>query len=258
MKINHSRNFYGVTFVTIATVLSSPVFADSLTTAQDKVAKTHQQDASSQVKLNDLDTKTREALNHYQQNQRQADLVEAYNRQLQKMIDSQDQEKQRIHSQLASLNETEQSALPMLVSMYQQLSTFVSHDQPFLVTERQQRLARLKKIIDRADISLAEKYRQVLDAYQVEIDYAKSIGSYRGELKQGDKTTQVDFFRLGRTALYYQTLNATKGALWQPASGQWQTLTDSQNKQLSIAIAMANKQHIPQLLKLPMPGEPKQ
>lgn len=244
--------------MTIATVLSNPVLAGTLSTAQNKVVQTHQQDASEQVKLNNLDKETREALNHYQQNQRQADLIDAYNRQLQKMIDSQEQEKQRIHSQLSSLNETEQSALPMLVSLYQQLATFVRQDQPFLVTERQQRLARLKKIIDRADVSLAEKYRQVLDAYQVEIDYAKSIGSYRGELIQGGKTIQVDFFRLGRTALYYQTLNAKKGALWQPASGQWQTLTDSQNKQLSIAIAMANKQHIPQLLKLPMPRESKQ
>ncbi|WP_165872736.1 DUF3450 domain-containing protein [Celerinatantimonas diazotrophica] len=241
----------------IAAALSRAVLADTLSTAQDKVVQTHQQDANVQVKLNNLDKKTREALNHYQQNQRQADLIEAYNRQLQKMIDSQEQEKQRIHSQLGSLNETEQSALPMLVSMYQQLATFVSHDQPFLKQERQQRLARLKKIIDRADVSLAEKYRQVLDAYQVEIAYAKSIGSYQGELKQGNKTIEVNFFRLGRTALYYQTLNGDKGALWQPASQQWQPLNESQNKQLSIAIAMANKQHIPQLLKLPMPREAK-
>lgn len=232
---------------------SSSCYADALSQSQQQVEQTHQQDAHAQVRLDKLDEQTRTDLASYQQNQRQADLLEAYNEQLSRMIDSQNKEKQRIHHQLDSLNETEQTALPMLVKLYQQLKTFVANDQPFLPQERQQRLARLQKVLDRADVSLAEKYRQVLDAYQVEIGYAGSIGSYQGMLNNNGQQTQVRFFRLGRTALYYQTLDGESSALWEPSSKSWKALSGSQNQQLSQAIAMANKQKVPQLLHLPLP-----
>ncbi|MFM2485047.1 DUF3450 domain-containing protein [Celerinatantimonas yamalensis] len=255
MNILHTR--HAMTLALILALPSLTVRANPLQSSQQQVEKTHQQDTTSQKQLDQIDAQTRQALAQYQQNQRQADLIEAYNRQLAKMVDSQQQEKKRVSQQIASLNETEQTALPMLVSLYQQLADFVHQDLPFLPQERQQRLVRLQQIINRADVSLAEKYRQVLDAYQVEIDYAQSIGSYQGPLHSNTTTKQVQYFRLGRLALYYQTLDGSQGALWQPKRHSWQQLSRSENQQLSIAIAMANKQHIPQLLDLPMPQEPK-
>ncbi|MFM2482584.1 DUF3450 domain-containing protein [Celerinatantimonas sp. YJH-8] len=248
--------FKNMTALAIFSYLSgiNASYAAELSQSQQQVEQAHQQDVQTQITIDKLDERTRSDLANYQQNQRQADLVEAYNQQLEKMIVSQQQEQQRVNQQLDSLDETEQTALPMLVTLFQQLKDFVAQDQPFLAKERQQRLARLQRIIDRADVSLAEKYRQVLDAYQVEIDYASSIGSYQGTLSTAQGTTQVRYFRLGRTAFYYQTLDRQSGALWQPASQSWQTLTDTQNRQLTTAIAVAEKQKVPQLLNLPLPA----
>lgn len=230
-----------------------PSSAESLSAPQKQVIQIHNQDAHIQQQINKLDAKTRVSLEKYQQNQRQSDLLDAYNKQLTQMIASQKNEQSQLKTQLGSLNETEQTALPFLVSLYQQLAALIHHDQPFLLHEREQRLVRLKKIIDQANISLAEKYRQVLNAYQIELSYANSIGSYQGRLNINGHPEQVRYFRLGRLALYYQTLDGQNGALWQPQKQHWQKLSSAQNKQLTIAIAMADKQHLPQLLSLPLP-----
>ncbi|CAG8998440.1 MAG: hypothetical protein CENE_00386 [Candidatus Celerinatantimonas neptuna] len=249
-RITILLTFFGCILATI-----SPSEAESLNSPQKQVIQIHMQDAHTQEKIDDLDHKTRETLEKYQQHQRQSDLLNIYNKQLTRMIASQEEEKSQLKLQLNSLAETEQTALPFLVSLYQQLATLIHRDQPFLLNEREHRLIRLKHLIDQANISLAEKYRQVLNAYQIELSYANSIGSYQGQLNINGSSEQVRYFRLGRLALYYQTLDGQTSALWQPQKHLWRKLTNTQNKQLSIAIAMADKQHLPQLLNLPLPSE---
>lgn len=248
------RTIYSLLFTSFIAISSSA--QANLERSQNQVAQTHRADQKLQQQINQLDQKTRQTLADYQRTQRQADLIEAYNQQLNRMIQSQRKEQSQLNNQLSSLNETEQVALPQVVTLYKNLQRFVTHDIPFLPQERAQRLKRLQAMLDRADVSLAEKYRQVLDAYKVEINYSHSIGNYEGVLSQPSKNDkQVTYFRLGRLALYYQTFDGKHGGLWEPANHQWQALNEEQNHQLSIAIAMAKKQHIPQLLYLPMPQD---
>lgn len=231
--------------------------ADVVQNATAAVVKGHQNDARSQQKINALDEKTRAAYDEYRATERQAELVEAYNRQLEKLVSAQQSEIDELSRQIVSLDQTEQAVLPMLSRMVEMLTRFVAADTPFLPDERNERIARLEQLLNRADVSLAEKYRQILEAYLIEVDYGRTLEAYRGELAANGQSRQVTFLRLGRAALYYQSLDGRESALWQPGRdaqpGQWQPLADSDGPVLDKAIRIAWQQAVPELLTLPLP-----
>jgi hypothetical protein len=234
-------------------LLPVPLMADNLNSATKATVKNHQRSEQSQAHINSLSSETQNTTDEYISNERQADLAQAYNDQISNMIHSQEKEIATLKSQILSIDEIDKAVLPMLNAMTEKMALFVENDTPFLPQERKQRVQRLKNTLQRADVSVAEKYRQILEAYKVEVDYGRSLEAYRGELLGQPKPREVTFLRLGRTALYYQTINGLSSALWLNKSQQWQVLNKKQNRSLSKAIKIAQKQSIPKLLSLPMP-----
>ena len=227
--------------------------ASEVDKAQQQVTTSHAKSKQSQQKIDKVDEQIRSAHAEYVVNERRADTTEAYNRQLAKLIESQGRELEDLQRQLASLAQTDRAVLPMLNQMVSSLRKFVAADLPFLAKERQDRLAKLDQLLLRADVSTAEKYRQILEAFQVEVQYGRTMEAYPGFLETSDKVMRVTYLRLGRTALYYQTLNGQQGGLWQPAEGQWQAISESQNLDLRSAIHVAQQMKVPDILRLPLP-----
>ncbi|WP_432468971.1 MULTISPECIES: DUF3450 domain-containing protein [unclassified Agarivorans] len=178
--------------------------------------------------MDQLDAQRQATLNEKRQLRLQSELLEQYNLHLHAMLLQQQQQLQQLKGDLTSLAQSEQHALPLVHQMLNELTPFVARDLPFLSQERELRLQDLVQLLNRADMNLAEKYRQVLDAYQIEMEYGETIEAYQAMLNE----RQVNFFRLDRTALYYQTLNAQQSALWDPATQQWQILSPTDNLSL--------------------------
>ena len=88
----------------------------------------------------------------------------------------------------------------------------------------------------------------------VEVQYGRTFEAYSGRLNQDDSKRQVNFLRLGRTALYYQTLGGQESGLWQPTLQRWQVLTEEQSLTLRKAIQIAQQQQVPSLIDLPLPA----
>jgi len=243
----------------LALPLCLPLAAHGNTLEQNQQAleQAHKQGAQVQRSIDQLDSQTRENYEAYTAALRQAELVEAYNRQLARMVEDQSRELDDIDAQLISLAQTEQATLPLLVRMQNMLQQFVAADLPFLVDERQQRIERLARLMDRADVSLAEKYRQILEAYQIEAEYGRTLEAWTGTLAQDGTTRsgearEVTFLRLGRVALYYQTLDGEESGRWSRQQGGWQTLAADQNWPIRKGISMARQQTVPELLELPI------
>ena len=235
-------------FSTVAGAIEDPLKASIATSTLN-----NQQEAKTQTRIEGLNDKTGIMLEEYQQLSRELEVLQTYNTQLQKLVNSQQEEKQSIQEQMSNLEATQREIVPLMLRMVNSLQEFVAVDHPFLPEERQLRVTQLQELMDRADVSIGEKYRRVLEAYQIEMEYGRTIEAYRGELNTNNSTRTVDFLRIGRVGLYYQTLDRLEVGQWDTAAGGWQTLADDYKLPIRKGLRIARKQSAPDLLYLPVP-----
>jgi len=250
------RYWQGMATIMLATLFSATVGAveDPLKTSITTSISNNQQEAKTQTRIEGLNDKTRIMLEEYQQLSRELEVLQTYNTQLQKLVNSQEEEKQSIQEQMNNLEATQREVIPLMLRMVSSLQEFVAMDHPFLSEERQLRVAQIQELMDRADVSIGEKYRRVLEAYQIEMEYGRTIEAYRGELKTDSSTRTVDFLRIGRVGLYYQTLDRQEVGQWDTTIGGWQKLDDDYNLPIRKGLRIARKQSAPDLLYLPIPS----
>lgn len=219
---------------------------------EDKV--TLQMAQASQKKIDAVADKTQELLQKYRQTLKQIENAKVYNNQLREIIKTQEEEKVSIKNQIAQLKDTAKGIVPLMVDMVKNIKTFVSLDVPFLEEERTKRVQNLEALLTRADVSTSEKFRRILEAYQVESEYGRTIDSYKGVFKKGDVEMTVDYLQVGRVALVYQTLDGKETGAWDHQNKKWIELGSEYKKSIREGIKMANKQIAPQLVKLPIPA----
>ncbi|PCJ32945.1 MAG: hypothetical protein COA90_01555 [Gammaproteobacteria bacterium] len=227
--------------------------AGNLNQAVDAQVKTDLAAQQSQQHIDNLADEKTQMLAEYRDVLRQTDSLVTYNQQLTKLVDSQQSELTLMDEQLHNIETTQRDIIPLMLSMIDTMAQFVELDVPFLPDERQQRVVQLQTLMERADVTLAEKYRRILEAYQVETEYGRTIEAYQGELvlEANPITRTVDFLRIGRVGLYYLTLDGMEAGIWH--QNKWLTLDDSQYRQaISQALKVAKKQLPPDLLVLPM------
>lgn len=203
----------------------------------------------SQQKIDKLDDESAQMLAEYRSLLRQTESLQAYNDQLDKLVGSQKNELESITQQLENIETTQREIVPLMLNMITVLEQFIALDLPFLPEERQQRVEQLHILMERADVSLAEKYRRVLEAYQVETEYGRTIETYKGELEHDGDIRTVDFLRIGRLSLYYLTLDGQEAGYWQQG---WQLLDNDYRNEIEKGIKVAKKQLPPDLLVLPV------
>lgn len=210
--------------------------------------------AHTQKAVDQLGDQERRMLQEYRQAFREAATLRLYNRHLQEVIDSQEEEEVSLHRQIAEVEVTRRELVPLMYRMLDSLEAFVRLDLPFLQDERQKRLKRLRETLVMAAVENAEKYRRILEAYQVESEYGHTIEAYRADLQMNGETRPVDFLRLGRVALYYQTLDGSETGIWGHNKKTWQTLPSEYRKPVRDGLRIARKQASPTLLTLPVPA----
>ena len=139
----------------------------------------------------------------------------------------------------------------MMLRMVDTLEQFVQLDMPFLLDERRERIASLKDIMDRADVTTSEKYRRILEAYKVELDYGRNIESYEASIDTGSGPRTVDFLRVGRVALMYQTKDELETGVYNKETGKWEVVNDYADA-VKKGLRIAKKQAAPDLMIMPI------
>jgi hypothetical protein len=112
----------------------------------------------------------------------------------------------------------------------------------------------LTEMMSRADVTISEKYRRIVEAYQVELDYGRTIEAYEGELAAAEgETRTVQFLRVGRVTLLYQTLDGKETGYWDAAQKKW-IVDDEYAHGFKEGVAVAKKARAPELLIVPVPA----
>ena len=221
--------------------------ADDLSTAKQSIQKTAQTGVATQKRIDSLDDQGAELLNQYRQLKAETEQLALYNQQMTAIVDNQHKELDSLARQINEIERTERGILPLMSRMLDSLEQFVALDTPFLKQEREARIALLKDLLTRADVTVSEKFRRILEAYQVEVEYGRNIEAYRAKLDD----ISYDFLRIGRTALYRLSNDGTQAWLWHDQT--WQALDASYLRDLRKALKIAQQTSAPELMVLPLP-----
>ena len=211
----------------------------------------------SQAVVSDLSDETQDLLGQYRLVLQQIDRLIAYNDYVERLIVDQEAQIKDIREQLDQFALIERGIVPLMLDSIDTLDKFIDLDVPFLLEERKARVARLRTIMNLSDVTVSEKYRQIMDAYQIETTYGRDIEAYTGLLEIGGVSRQVDFLRIGRTSLTYQTPDQEETGFWNKQDKQWEKLPNKYQNYVTRGLRVARKQVTPNLLELPIeaPGE---
>ena len=234
---------------------ATPVLAQDdevLKPVVDEAAKINESAAKSQEKINGITDQIDSKLQQFKTLMKEIEGLEVYNTQLRKQINNQEQEMADLNAAIDEVSVVERQITPLMMRMIDGLEQFVALDVPFLPEERANRVADLRAMMDRADVAASEKFRRVMEAYQVEMDYGRTMEAYSGIHSINGQERDVEFLRLGRTALMYQTRDASMQGVWNKQTRQWEELDSSYRTQITKGLRMAKKQLAPDLLMLPV------
>ena len=194
-----SRSSHGATVAAWCFVvcLATPVGAQKLKAAILEQAGADKAAAASQAAIDKMQDETQDMAGKYHQALVDKESIGKYSEQLAVQVKSQSDRMGEMGKQLSEIEATQRDVLPLMQKMIETLEQFVVLDVPFLNGERTKRVATLKEMMGRADVSTSEKYRRILEAYQIEMEYGRTLDAYPGKLGEGESAKTVQFVRLG-------------------------------------------------------------
>ncbi|NRB38171.1 MAG: DUF3450 domain-containing protein [Pseudomonadales bacterium] len=229
------------------------VQAASLNDVNNANAKKTMAAQKSQKKIDSLDERKVDLLSEYRQTGKLVDDLKVYNTKLAIQIDKQQQRLHNIEKSIADVQVIQRQITPLIERMIASLEQFIALDMPFHQEERTKRIQFLRANLDRPELSVAEKFRQLLEAYKIENEYGRKIDTYGDKVTIDGVERDVTMFRVGRIALMYQTADLQHTGMWDKKAGQYIALESSQYRDaVRRGTRIANKQANINMLELPI------
>ncbi len=238
-----------------AAALSSLCFhasATSVDTAQSVQSKTNSASAASQQRVDKSAEQSIKLNAEIEQLQQEVKNLQVYQDHLNALVVSQEQEVSSLEGQIDEIKSTRQGVVPLMYQMIEGLKQNLAQDVPIKPVQRAERIAKLEDMMVRADIADAEKYRRILEAYQIELDYGTKLGLYQGQISADGKQLEVDVLHMGRLALVARSLNGQNFWSWDANNRSWQPLESTMKTELDKAYSIAAQQTAPSLVTLPV------
>ena len=233
--------------------LSSQAFAVSINEVMQEGENRADAGAREQEQVDSVADQTEKIVNDFRAVTKVVDGLRVYNALLQTQLDNQEAEMQALSDSISNIALIERQIVPLMTRMLDSLDEFVNLDTPFLMKERTERIARLREMMERSDVTAAEKLRRVIEGYQIENDYGRTIEAYKGSTEINGKELEVDFLRVGRVALMYQTVGGANTGAWDSTAGQFVELPPATYQaQVARGLKIARKQIAPDLLIVPV------
>ncbi|MEE4296341.1 MAG: DUF3450 domain-containing protein [Wenzhouxiangella sp.] len=250
-------NFRGVSFVPLLAALATIVAASAVAQDVEPVLDTSramvQNTQQSQERIDNLDSETQSILSDYRANLKQLEQLNRYNASQQRQVDAQRREIESLENDINNIASLQRAIQPLMEDMVEALDQLVEADLPFLVEERRARVERLRALMDDPSRSPAQRYRLVVEAYQIENEYGRTIEAYRGDIEAGGRTFEnVEFLRIGRASLTFRTDDDQTLMRFDPETRQWVDLDLSFLPDIKMGSRIAREQLPPDLMFIPV------
>ena len=218
-------------------------------------AKRLQLAQASQERINERVQGTRTITDQYRAINKEIDGLKVYNRLMSAQVQGQEATLEDIKISMDQVDVINRQIFPLMERMIDGLEQSVSLDIPFLLEERINRIDVLKDTLSRSDVSVAEKFRKVMEAYQIELDYGSSAEFYKQSLNLGEDYGVRDYnmLRVGRIGLYFQSDNSDITGMWDVNVGDW-VIDDDHRNEIRKGLRMARQLIAPELMLIPLPA----
>jgi tetratricopeptide (TPR) repeat protein len=209
--------------------------------------------ASSQGRIDMTQGETDKLISEYKRQLKVIDGLKVYNSLLQRQLDSQVSDMGKLRNSIDEVAIIERQITPTMIKMLDSLDSFIQADVPFLMDDRNKRIANLRAAVESADFATAEKFRAVLDAYNIEGDYGRTIEAYSGALNLDGVEREVSFLKIGRITLIYQTSDRQTNGVWDQGSRSWVTIEDEAFRNyIAKGLQIAREQIAPDMIVIPL------
>lgn len=212
-----------------------------------------QETGQSQERIDNLDSRIQTLLSDYRANLNQLEQLNRYNASQQRQVDSQRREIASLERDISNIASLQRAVQPLMEDMVEALAELIAADVPLLLEERRERVERLRALMDDPSRSPAQRYRLVIEAYQIENEYGRTIEAYRDSIEvDGRVFENVEFLRIGRLALIFRTDDDQVLKRFDSESRRWVDLDKSFLPDVKMASRIAREQIPPDLMFIPV------
>ncbi len=251
-----SRQMTSVILAASVITVAGGVFAQSATVDQVLQAEQRrlQLAQESQERINQVVEGTRSLGDQYRAINKEIDGLKVYNRLMTAQTNGQKATLEDISISVDQVDVINRQIFPLMERMIDGLEQSIALDIPFLMDERSKRIAALKEIMERSDVSVAEKFRKVMEAYQIENDYGSSNEYYVQSLEIGGSVREYNMLRIGRVGLYFQSDDTSVTGWWNAELGAYEELGNQHRNEVRKGIRIARQLIAPELVLVPVPA----
>ena len=251
--ISSSRRIATAFTAVAALMATGSVFAQTV----DQVLQADQRRLNlaqqSQERINNIVEGTRSLEDQYRAINKEIDGLKVYNRLMRAQVEGQAATLEDIALSMDQVDVINRQIFPLMERMIDALEQSIALDLPFLMAERTKRIEDLKGIMERSDVTVAEKFRKVMEAYQIENDYGSSSEHYEESLTIDGATRAFNMLRIGRIGLYFQTDDTKITGRWDNQAREF-VRDDSARNEIRKGLRMARQLIAPELIVIPVPA----
>ena len=252
-RVGRRSRQFAPALLTLA-LAAGPAFAQTqaLDTAIETNSDGNAANLSSQTRIDKISDDTEDMGSAYRTSLEQIESLRVYNAQLERLIGAQEDELASLDEQVGDVTVIGREVTPLMLRMIDSIDAFIEADVPMLLGERRDRVAELRQLMDRADVADSEKYRRIMEAYQIENDYGRTIESYQDDVEIGGEIRTLEVLRVGRIALLFSTLDGAETGAWDQRQRRWVELPSEYRDYIRKGVRVARKQAAPDLVRLPI------
>lgn len=234
---------------------AAELFVDSsvLDQAMSVVAEKYSESVVAQEEINRL---ANSASSDFEEFKRENDNLEALlvvNAGFRKQIAAQNEDIAELDTSIANVEVVTREIPLLMEKMLASIEQFISLDYPFRLEERMNMLQFARDAIDNPNVSIAERFRQVLVMYQTESAYGRFYETYPDTIELNGTDRDVMMVQIGRIALMYQTTDRQEAGAWDNNARQWVTLDPLEYRaQVQTAIRVVDGLDAPKIIELPI------